>query len=280
MSHECPVCRRGTAAPYATIADYPYLECGECGSLFIEPPILDRIDAGESLVTYTEGYWNSEISAAKERAFGPALARVAETFLYARRPIRTFLDIGSGPGYLLDACATYLPNSRGIFHGVEKFPPASVTDSPNFHTCSIADLPIRVDAGCCIEVIEHLTPTMLRGLLAELAAVSEPDAAFIFNSGQPSFVKHEDPGYLDPTKRGHIVSYSVPGFAALASSFGFTAQAIPGKTWAFLLEKTDAAVPVGPRIWSPFPENSAVLRDRDMGSVMFILGLESARAYG
>ena len=77
------------------------------------------------------------------------------------------------------------------------------------------------DAGVCIEVIEHLTPTILRNLVAQLAAVSRPGSLYLFNSGQPDFVEREDPAYLDPHGRGHIVSYSLAGAASIFGPAGF-----------------------------------------------------------
>jgi hypothetical protein len=69
------------------------------------------------------------------------------------------------------------------------------------------------DAGVCIEVIEHLTPATLRTLVAQLAGRSRPGSLYLFNSGQPAFVEQEDPAYLDPHGRGHVVSYSIAGAA-------------------------------------------------------------------
>ncbi len=277
----CPVCGHADVADYALVQDFAFFECRSCESLYLDPLVLDRIDGGDSLVTYDAGYWTEELAAARARAYGSSLARVAEALLYVRRDVEVFLDIGSGPGYLLDACRLYMPGSAERFFGVERFPPpASTATNPNLIAGGLADLTLQADAGCCIEVIEHLTPRMVDGLLADLAAVSRPQALFIINSGQPAYVKHEDPRYLDPTRRGHIVSYSVKGFDGLARPHGFRARALPGKTWAFALEKTEQAHdPIADRIWSASPHNRAILSDPIMGSVMYILGLESARAY-
>jgi hypothetical protein len=129
-------------------------------------------------------------------------------------------------------------------------------------------------------VIEHLTPMQLRSLLAELAARSNPGALYIVNSGQPRYVLIEDRAYLDPDRRGHIFSYSLRAVARVAEPAGFRVTSLRGKPWAFLLEYIQAE-PAAPevRLWSPLPENVALLRDEDRGSVLHILGLESARAY-
>lgn len=277
---DCPVCGSSGCQSFKVVANYEYFECVSCESIFIDPSILTKIDNGLSLIEYDHTYWDEESSAARERSYGSSLARVAEAILYARRDIDVFLDIGTGPGFLLDACHTYLPNAAHKFYGVEKFPPVRHTTNANYVIGDVADLTLPVDGGCCVEVIEHLTPAMVSGILAGLSRVAQPNALFIFNSGQPSFVKNEDPGYLDPTKRGHIVSYSVRGFDHLARPHGFIARPIPGKTWAFVLEKTTEIDDVLiNRIWAPSKSNRAMLTDPVMGSVMYIVGLESARAY-
>jgi hypothetical protein len=258
----------------------------ECGSLFLDPNHLAAIDAGGTLVTYDETYWQMELSAAKERSFGSSLARVAEVFLYCRRPIRRFLDIGTGAGFLLDALAMQLPNAQDTFFGVELFPPSEHSRHANYTEGTIADTAGRFDAGCCIEVVEHLTPAMVSRLLEDLAHASERNALYIFNTGMPEYVKAEDPAYLDPTVRGHIVSYSLLAMRILAKKHGFVVHKISGKTWAYCLEYVGSNLPdhdtnrdITNDIWSACPENVATLSDPAMGSVMYILGRESARAY-
>ena len=117
-------------------------------------------------------------------------------------------------------------------------------------------------------------------MLAELATRSNPGALYIVNSGQPRFVLDEDPAYLDPDRRGHIFSYSVEAVALLAEPLGFRVVPLRGKTWAFLLEfgGDDRTAPED-RIWTALPENNALLSDPERGTVLQILGLESARAY-
>jgi hypothetical protein len=281
----CPICSKQALRLYQTIASFEYFECTHCHALTIDPQVIAAIDAGKPLRLYNSDYWETELRAAKERAYGACMARMAEAMHYVQIPVRNFLDIGTGPGYFLDAVERYLPSSAGVFHGVEKFPPPPDyrSKSANYLMGAVADFPHKVDCGLCVEVIEHLTPEILKGLLQELASVSNPGALYIFNSGQPVFVKNEDPGYLDPTVRGHIVSYSVEAMRCLAGPSAFKVHAIPGKTWAMALEfnpqHTRIDCPVGDRIWHALPENTALLCDPANGSVLRILGLESARAY-
>jgi hypothetical protein len=283
MKITCPVCDILSADLHRVIDGYPYYACGECSSIFIEPSVLDEIDKGRPLVTYSEEeYWKNEGKSARERSYGASIARVAEVFFYARRPIQRFIDIGTGPGYLLDSLAAYLPNSNRLFHGVEKFPPEWRSTHPNYHIGALADLDLIFDAGSCIEVVEHLTPRMVTQLIADIAAHSANESIYIINTGLPEFVLYENPDYLDPLRRGHIASYSIAAMSKLAAPHGFVVRPIRGKRWAYLLEyKSEAPADedVTSRVWHPVAENVTSLKDPSMGDALFILGRESALAY-
>src|SRR5688572_17647569 len=216
-STRCPVCTEN-AHPFREVGGFGYHECESCEVIFVSPEVLARIDAGESLVDYGASYWKDELVAARQRSWGPALARVAEVFLYGRTPIRKFIDIGSGPGYLLDAIQYQLPSSSDIFFANELFPPEAqyCTTNKNYLRGRLVDFDFSFDAGCCIEVIEHLTPGMLRALFADLAARSHANSIYIFNTGLTSYIKKEDIGYLDPVVRGHIMGWSIKALQTLA----------------------------------------------------------------
>lgn len=281
---QCAVCNSKDAKLFKTVSDVPYYECNSCQVIFASPEVLARIDGGTGIVDYTETYWKEELFAARERSWGPSLARVAEVFLYARLPISKFVDIGSGPGYLLDSLQYQLPSSQ-VFYANELFPPANeyCTTNQNYLRGPLTNFDISFDAGCCIEVIEHLTPSMVKGLFSDLAQKSKPNSIYIFNTGLSHYIKNEDIGYLDPYKRGHIMGWSIKGLQALVGSIGFQILPIPGKSWAFIAEyKPNHEFNQGQmeaRIWKAFPENVSTLRDRKTGDLMYILGLDTVRAY-
>jgi hypothetical protein len=263
------------------VRSFEYFRCERCTSLMIDPKVLADIDAGRAVPRrYDPSYFTSERVAAVDRAYGTSLARVAEAVLYARIPVRRFLDVGTGHGFLLDALAMHLPSHSDAFVGVELFPPADHSTHPNYVEGSVGSAPGTYDAGSCIEVIEHLTPTQVAKMLAELATRSNPGALYIVNSGQPQYVLDDNPGYLDPDVRGHIFSYSLQAMAPLAEPHGFRVLPLRGKSWAFLLEFAphDAAQPED-RIWSAPSENVSLLSDPQRGTVLHVLGLETARAY-
>jgi hypothetical protein len=281
---DCPLCGK-PAELYSNIDGVDYHECGNCDFIFADPELLRRIDAGEPVRHYDLGYWNDELVAAKERSYGSSLARVAEAILYCRIPIHRFIDIGSGPGYLLDALSTYLPSRRDVFYGVEKFPPAAAerTTHANYLCSDLRDVGMAFECGVCIEVIEHLTPRMAANLAGALATASVPGSLFLFNTGLTEYVRKEDPAYLDPHARGHITSWSVTAARRIFEPEGFAVHAMPGRTWAFIVERLPLAGgkerALRDRIWTALAGNKALLGDDTMGNVMYILGLESARAY-
>ncbi|WP_293034546.1 methyltransferase domain-containing protein [Paraburkholderia sp.] len=241
----------------------------------------------DSASNYNDAYWKMELCAARERSYGSSLQRVAETFFYCRLPITRFVDIGSGPGYLLDALAAALPDAANMFFGVELFPPESAFRSkhPNYKLCPLAEIGQKFEAGVCIEVIEHLTPSMLDTLAKQIAQTSAPGAIYLINSGQPEYVLTEDPGYLDPHGRGHVMSYSIEAVRLIFEPHGFTIIPLPGRHWAFLVEYQSEFITKEPieqleaRIWSPVPENVATLRDGGGGPLMYCAGLDTARCY-
>jgi hypothetical protein len=281
---DCPVCSSIGTCLIRTIDLYNYYQCKECQVIFISPEVLNRMDKGEFLITYNQKYWQEELYAAKERSWGTTLARVAEVFLYARIPIKKFIDIGSGPGYFLDAINYQLPSSTEIFHASELFPPADeyCTKYMNFHRGSLLNISLDFDAGCCIEVIEHLTPNMVSGLFSDIAKKSSNNSIYIFNTGLTDYIINEDIGYLDPLIRGHVMGWSISALQHIAEPLGFKIIPIPGKTWAFIAEYLPDQgfnEAINHRIWTALPENRQVLNDRQTGNLMYILGLETARAY-
>ena len=260
---------------------FAYYRCRQCTSLTIDPEVIEEIDAGRVLQRdQTPSDVESDITATFERAYGPSLARVAETILYARTPVRRFLDVGTGRGFLLDALSMHLPARRDVFFGVELYPPEPHSEHPNYLPGTASAIPEKFEAGSCVEVVQTLTPMQVRALLAEIASRSHPGALYIVNAGQPRYVLNEDPAYLDPDRRGHVFSYSLQAMSQLASPLGFRVLPLRGKSWALLLEyeHADRSAPED-RIWSALPENVALLRDPERGSILQVLGMDTARAY-
>jgi hypothetical protein len=283
--HICLVCLRGPTAWYRDVDGVAYFRCEPCGSLFADPAFIARVESGE-VVNYRGPYWDSEMKAARERNTGASLVRVAETIRLCRIPIRRFIDIGTGAGGLLDSLAELLPEIAGRFYGIELFPPALALRSthPNYRLGTLDSLSEVFEAGICVEVIEHLTPSMLRGLVSQLSRRAAPGALFLFNSAQPSFVEQHDPDYLDPLGRGHIVSYSIQGATRIFAESGFHVIPLPGRDWAFFAEFSQTPPALGidalfERLWSPHPHNMALLAEAKFGQLMIAMGLESARVY-
>lgn len=277
---ECAVCGLD-ARLWQRVDGYVYTDCPNCDSIAIDKSAMKDVDAGCFPRDYSEAYWQEELASSRERSWGVSLARIAEAILYCRRPIDKFLDVGTGPGFVLDAINTYLPASSERFFGVEMFPPSQHSSHDGYRVGNLADLPDKFDAGICIEMVEHLTPAMLKQIAKSLADRSNDQALYLINTGLPSYVRLEDPGYIDPLRRGHIVSWGLPALRSIFEPQGFTVWALRGKSWAFCVEyRSEDVTPLADRIWTPHPQNRAMLNDGAMGSVMYLLGLETARAYG
>jgi hypothetical protein len=279
----CPLCN-AKSRQFHVVDTIKYFECRSCEFIFADPRVLNSIDSGTPVRVYDSVYWKDELASARERAFGSSLARAAEAILYASRPVERFVDICCGPGYLLDALDIHLPHASQRFYGVERYPPPPEfrTTHPNYLMGEIDALaPKKFQCGVCIEVLEHLTPRMAQKLAADLHAISDPEALYLFNTGLVSYVKSEDLGYIDPHKRGHITVWSVLAARRIFEPAGFSVLQIPGKSWAFAIQLGSVSTQedIRDRTWTSPSENQALLSDPKMGSVMHILGRESAWAY-
>lgn len=279
MATLCPVCNSQRSQAHFSVRDgYDYFACSDCESLYIDPQVLSKFDEGQTTREYDEDYWNSELRSARERSQAEGLVCSGEVIIYARRPVKRFLDIGSGPGYLLDELAAKYPLRQDTFHAVELFPPEERSTHPNYVVGDVATLTGKFDAGVCIEVVEHLTPRMLDGLVAGLARVSNPNSAWFFNTGMPAYVRNQDPGYLDPKRRGHIVSYGIRALQKIFGSHGFRVSELPGKSFAFLAEYQPdfSPMPFDQRFYQQLPENQKLLKEAPL---VYVAAFESARSY-
>jgi hypothetical protein len=278
-SQACPLCK-APATLFCSLDDVPYFDCRECDFIFAHPAFLRQTDQGDGPREYDPPYWEMETQAARERSFGPSLARFAEAALYCRIPIKRCIDIGTGPGFLLEALQHQLPSACHRFFGVEKFPPAArpkLRHPKNYVVGSVGKMPGKFEMGTCIEVLEHLTPAMARDLARQLRKVSVPGSLFFFNTGLAHWVRSGEVDYLDPIRRGHITSWSVKAARSVFGPEGFTVQPIEGKDWAFVVEFGEAPDGVVERIWNS--PNAGLLKDEVTGSTMHLLGIESARSY-
>jgi hypothetical protein len=275
----CAVCQ-SPASHWAVVDGHEFSHCLVCGSVALNIEQMRAIDDGASTRIYNADYWESEARAARERSWGGSLARAAEAIYVSQRPVRNFVDIGSGDGSLLDSLSYHLPSFSEHLVGIELFPPEIHTQHPGYQHGSVEDLGTSVDCGVCIEVIEHLTPRMLRGLVKGLAERAEIDSCFLFNTGMGEYVLDEDKSYIDPINRGHIVSYGFPALETIFGEYGFRVSRLGSRSWAFIAEfRPSAPFDMSSRTWQPLPENVAVLTDPRSGSLMSILARESLRAY-
>lgn len=274
----CVVCNHPRSEFFTSVDGYAYYACAACDSIHADPALIEQIDNGTGPVgKYEDDYWEQERIAAVKRASGVSLCLAGEAILYCRRPVRRFLDIGAGPGLLISKLQELIDQDAEIIHGVEKFPPPYASGVPNLHIGDIHTLEGRFDAGTCIEVIEHLTPTMLDQIADGLARISNPGSFWLFNTGMPDYVRDEDLAYLDPSRRGHIISYSLKAVQQIFAAHGFRAGALPGKSFAFYAEYLPAdEIDFSTRFYNPLPENLAFVRRNEL---LYHAAFETARSY-
>ena len=278
----CSVCECQSTI-FTEISGYKYYECSGCGIIAIENSVLDDIDNGSQLVEYKSDYWQREAQAADERSRAEGILRLAEAIYLTQRPVDHVLDVGTGTGKLLDYIKPVLCTNSSRVWGVELFPPPidERSRSSQYVTGLISDLqPKMFESGLCMEVIEHMTPKMVRELFRQLSLVSSPNACYYFNTALAFFVKNVDISYLDPTIRGHIVSWTVDGINHLCKEYGLTASVFPGRSWGFLVEKTLSPVPFIERLHNPISENLNFLSDnKGSRSLLGVASAESIRGY-
>jgi SAM-dependent methyltransferase len=278
-SLQCAVCGE-SARFWDRIEGCAFTHCSHCGSIALNRRQMASIDGGLSVRTYDDTYWADEMKAARERCWGSSVARAVEAILLCQRPVERFIDLACGSGILLDSLSYHMPSSRDIFRGVELFPPEQHTTHPGFRRCGIEDLEEKFDCGVCIEVVEHLTPRMLDRFVAAIAKVSKPDSFFVFNTGLAPFVLSGNASYIDPLRRGHIVSYGWVAVQTFFERHGFVIHQLGQRDWSFGAEfKPTQTRPLDQRKWHPLTENFAILNDKITGMVPAILARESLRAY-
>lgn len=275
----CAVCLT-PALHWAVVDGHDFSHCASCGSVALNIERMRELDHGASIRVYDTEYWEAEATAARERAWGSSLARAAEAIYVCQRPVKSFVDIGCGDGALLDSLSYHLPSFTKGLTGIELFPPEVHSRHPGYTAGSIGDVQQKFDCGVCIEVIEHLTPDMLRELVKGLADRAESNSCFLFNTGMGDYVLGEDASYIDPTNRGHIVAYGFRALEIIFGEYGFRVSRLGARSWAFVAEYTPAETfDLTTRTWHPLPQNAALLSDSVSGSLMSIVARESLRAY-
>jgi hypothetical protein len=284
MSHlPCPICNEAKYVRRLRLKEVvDFQECVNCDYFFFVPP-FEKPDEVHKLVShYSERYWTKELSSARDRAFGISLARASEVFLLSRIPISNFVDIGTGPGYFLDAIDYYLPKSEVKFSGIEKYPPpAEYQTKSTGYRIGWLDLykANPIDSGICIEVLEHLTSSEVYNLFLDLFQVSAYGALFLFNTALTDYVTKYDPGYLDPLVRGHISVWSITSIKKICEPIGWSVREIPNRNWSFVVEKREkSSEDLISRIWDPNQKNLQTLRGSLNSDVLFLLGRDGLRA--
>jgi hypothetical protein len=79
----CSVCKSGRINFFKKVDGYIYYECSDCKVISIDSSIIKGIDNGSNIRKFDKTYWDNELIAAKERAYGACLARMGGYLLLA-----------------------------------------------------------------------------------------------------------------------------------------------------------------------------------------------------
>jgi cyclopropane fatty-acyl-phospholipid synthase-like methyltransferase len=238
------------------------------------------------LVTYDENYWESEANSALERARSGSLERFLELVVLSRIPIRSWLDMGTGGGQLLDEVNKLFGD---VFEqrGIELYPPGVQfrTKHEGFIIGEFEDLKnVEFDAITSIEVLEHLDPQEARKMFENIERLLTNGGIALINSGNDLYVEYEDLGYLDPIYRGHNYIYSLDSVQLLIKDLKLKLIRRSNSNWSFFLQKVDNFVPqltsVKECLWTTHPFNRQLLYKVQNNDLLFLLGRESLRVYG
>ena len=258
----CAVCKANAAQRYRNVDGVGYLRCGACGSLFADPDFL-AAEQLSSMPTTTGGMScmrrGSAASARRccawRRRSRIVVCRSARSSISAPAPVGCSMHLR----HCCQRRSIGSMRSSSIRRPRRTAPAIRTTSSARWTACDRT-----FDAGVCIEVIEHLTPTTLRSLVAQLAAVSRPGSLYLFNSGQPDFVEREDPGLSRSARpRPHRLVFAALVPRASSGRPGSMSSRCPAAPGLFLpssgrcsLVDADALIA---RLWHPVPENVSML---------------------
>jgi len=180
----CPVCGSGKAANfaqardveyYSTTESYLYLQCEECGSVFLDLPPVDHLRE-----IYPENYYSynlsKSLSSIPERVKRSMDQRLFRRLLQ-RIPGNTLkvLDVGGGAGWLLTTIREVSPRVKET-HEIdinERARAEAESAGHAFHCCRVEDFqsPDTFDFIVLLNLIEHVVDpgavlTAMRKLLS------------------------------------------------------------------------------------------------------------------
>lgn len=159
----CPGCGAEAPAPAFVKEGFAYVECRDCGSLYVsprpDPAALDRFYGDSPSATYwAETFFPASLANRREQIFVPRVARVLEV-LQDREPA-TVIDVGAGYGLFLEEYRRVRPHVRllAIEPGRKL---AAACRASGFETL---EKPVEgaaawagtADLAVCFEVLEHV----------------------------------------------------------------------------------------------------------------------------
>ncbi|MGD9689850.1 MAG: methyltransferase domain-containing protein [Phycisphaerales bacterium] len=260
----CPLCDAGRerASVHIDFADIPVLKCGACG--FIYPAFVMTPEGMKRY--YREVFaspWHRKGQELNSFVNEAALRRLIDL-----RGVRTFLDVGTGYGFLLRR----LSDRHGI-DGVGTEPSVQEAAWGNEHLgvriierlVGEAGLaPASFDAVACFEVIEHVPDP--RAFVAELASLCRPGGWVIINTDnfESAAVRRLGPRFAKWIPHSHVSDFS-------PATLKRCIESVPGLRVEATLSYTawENALRAGlSRFQSPRPARACFSLERELGREM------------
>lgn len=161
----CPSCREERRLEAVPVRDFPFVKCGECGTVFQNPrPTVTQLEKyyrqAESYTFWAEKIFPASSEHRKEFIARPMAKLLAHWIDQTDAERKMLLEVGSGAGLFLEEMRDL--NTFEQLEGIEPTPALAevlrgkkftVHEKP-FEACAFS--PEYADALCAFEVIEHL----------------------------------------------------------------------------------------------------------------------------
>lgn len=248
----CPGCGRSAAAAAFTKEGFDYVQCRDCGSLYVSPrpdrEALDRFYGDSPSATYwAETFFPASLANRREQIFAPRVARVLEV-LKGREP-GTVIDVGAGYGLFLEEYRRVRPEARLL--AIE--PGLKLAEACRVKGFETLEEPVEsagawagaADLAVCFEVLEHVFSPL--AFVESMARLLRPGGRLLVSSlGADGFdiqVLWEHSRSVSPPH--HLNFPSVEGFTRLFQRAGLVEIEVltPGRLDVDIVRTAVAADP-------------------------------------
>jgi 2-polyprenyl-3-methyl-5-hydroxy-6-metoxy-1,4-benzoquinol methylase len=229
----CPICKGADVSLFAHARDmeyftgdqtYTYLECRQCGAVYLDRPPVDRLHEiyPANYYSYAGGKQTGLLESVKQQLDARIFRKLLERIPGERLSV---LDIGGGAGWLLSLVRGLTPRVAET-HQVEiteSARAAAEAEGHQFHCVRIEEFRTtqRFDLILMLNLIEHVADP--RAVLQVLSELVTPGGLILIKTPNTDTLdrrlfQHNNWGGLHCPR--HWVLFTMPGFARLAGECG------------------------------------------------------------